>query len=496
NPELPTRYLYVANCTVGGTYGVGEQAILSAFGAFGSVTDVYSQDDKGYILVTFEEVAAAARAREAMSGRDDLSGRKLFVQFSDEAPPPSSLSTSLSCTSTTAQVVIPGLSIIEGFVSPAEEAALIRAVDAQPFEESIQRRVQHYGFAFRYDTRDVDIQSPLGPMPGFCTSVVATLAAVRPDIAPPNQITVNEYVAGQGIAPHVDTPGVFTEYIASLSLGCDIVMDFRLVSNPQIVKHVHLKRGSMCLMVGEARYLWKHGIAYRKHDLVQGIVLERGRRLSLTLRRVVLGGCDDVQTVESVQKPSAVELEHVHGVYDSIASHFSHTRHHPWPLVATFLGALAPGSLVADVGCGNGKYLGVNNQLMMIGSDRSIPLLTVCAKRAHEVFGCDGLAVPLRTGGQIYLVAWAFEQDELSKRKFESQDVMVEWKLQQKYIDVNEPVPAHVQMDNDRKWAVYQRYCHVYKDLELEMLVRQVPGLVVAKVEMMRSNWCLTIQRV
>ncbi|RQM30187.1 hypothetical protein B5M09_000315 [Aphanomyces astaci] len=98
--------------------------------------------------------------------------------------------------------------------------------------------------------------------------------------------------------------------------------------------------------------------------------------------------------------------------------------------------------------------------------------------------------------GQIYLVAWAFEQDELSKRKFESQDVMVEWKLQQKYIDVNEPVPAHVQMDNDRKWAVYQRYCHVYKDLELEMLVRQVPGLVVAKVEMMRSNWCLTIQRV
>ncbi|ETW01848.1 hypothetical protein H310_06418 [Aphanomyces invadans] len=59
---------------------------------------------------------------------------------------------------------------------------------------------------------------------------------------------------------------------------------------------------------------------------------------------------------------------------------------------------------------------------------------------------------------------------------------MVEWKLQQKYIDANEPVPAHVQMDNERKWAVYQRYCHVYKDLELEMLVRQVPGLVVAKI--------------
>lgn len=28
-----------------------------------------------------------------------------------------------------------------------------------------------------------------------------------------------------------------------------------------------------------------------------------------------------------------------------------------------------------DVGCGNGKYLGVNKKLMMIGTDRSVGLL-------------------------------------------------------------------------------------------------------------------------
>lgn len=70
-----------------------------------------------------------------------------------------------------------------------------------------------------------------------------------------------------------------------------------------------------------------------------------------------------------------VEAEHVHQVYDSIAPHFSHTRHHPWPLVTDFLAALPVGALVADVGCGNGKYLGVNPGVCVIGSDRSVPLL-------------------------------------------------------------------------------------------------------------------------
>ncbi|TMW60725.1 hypothetical protein Poli38472_000767 [Pythium oligandrum] len=169
----------------------------------------------------------------------------------------------------------------------------------------------------------------------------------------------------------------------------------------------------------------------------------------------------------STLAPTALEAEHVHKVYDSIAPHFSHTRHHPWPLVTDFLTALPAGSLVADVGCGNGKYLKINPALCMIGSDRSIPLLACSAQNeaSFNVFGCDALKVPMRTGafdaaisiavlhhistverrialiselarivrvgGEIFIVAWAFEQDESSKRQFEQQDVMVEWKLQQ-----------------------------------------------------------------
>ena len=42
----------------------------------------------------------------------------------------------------------------------------------------------------------------------------------------------------------------------------------------------------------------------------------------------------------------------------------------PWPLVEQFIKDLPIGTLVADVGCGNGKYMGVNALTHFTGSDR------------------------------------------------------------------------------------------------------------------------------
>ncbi|KAI8451106.1 hypothetical protein BY996DRAFT_4586444 [Phakopsora pachyrhizi] len=55
------------------------------------------------------------------------------------------------------------------------------------------------------------------------------------------------------------------------------------------------------------------------------------------------------------------EEDHVHQVYESIASHFSQTRYKPWPIVASFLSDQPLGSIGIDLGCGNGKYLHSNN---------------------------------------------------------------------------------------------------------------------------------------
>lgn len=79
-----------------------------------------------------------------------------------------------------------------------------------------------------------------------------------------------------------------------------------------------------------------------------------------------------------------MEKQHVYEVYEKIAPHFSHTRYKPWPKIAEHLNSLTEGSIVADVGCGNGKYLGVNPKIQMVGTDRSFNLISICRERSNQ----------------------------------------------------------------------------------------------------------------
>ena len=82
---------------------------------------------------------------------------------------------------------------------------------------------------------------------------------------------------------------------------------------------------------------------------------------------------------ENEEQPTTatnMEKEHVYDVYEKIAPHFSNTRYKPWPKVQEFMENVPPGSFVADVGCGNGKYLGCNQEnLFTVGTDRSFNLI-------------------------------------------------------------------------------------------------------------------------
>jgi tRNA (uracil-5-)-methyltransferase TRM9 len=106
-------------------------------------------------------------------------------------------------------------------------------------------------------------------------------------------------------------------------------------------------------------------------------------------------------------EPAAVEADaeayertHVHGVYEAIAPHFSATRYKPWPAVASFLRSQATGAVGFDVGCGNGKYLGVNPEVFMVGSDRSASLIALARSRCKELQDREANAAAAGTGGE------------------------------------------------------------------------------------------------
>ena len=94
-----------------------------------------------------------------------------------------------------------------------------------------------------------------------------------------------------------------------------------------------------------------------------------------------------VLPAEPLTSPPDYEVQHVHTVYDNIASHFSSTRYKPWPVVAAFLSSIPAGWVGLDSGTGNGKYLHLPverpGEIWTIGLDRSIKLLEI-AKFAGE----------------------------------------------------------------------------------------------------------------
>ena len=182
---------------------------------------------------------------------------------------------------------VPGLIYTPEFINTEVEAALLAQIDAAPWITDLKRRVQHYGWRYDYKARSVPPDAYLGPLPEWLTPFAHRLADEGLFETPPDQAIINEYLPGQGIAPHIDCEPCFGPVIASLSLGGSCVMVF---SREERKAPITLAPRSMVVMTGEARELWKHGIPARKSDPGPGGSAPRGRRVSVTFRVVKIQG--------------------------------------------------------------------------------------------------------------------------------------------------------------------------------------------------------------
>jgi alkylated DNA repair dioxygenase AlkB len=182
---------------------------------------------------------------------------------------------------------IRGLSYIENFLTASDHDHMLAVIDAQTWLSELKRRVQHYGYKYDYKSRFVDVTMRLGDLPVWADDMGRRLleAGYVPEM--PDQVIVNEYLPGQGIASHVDCTPCFTDTIAAVTLGSACVMDFTHKSSCQRIP-VLLRPCSLIVMAGEARYDWLHGIAARQSDVVGGRRLPRGRRVSVTFRKVIV----------------------------------------------------------------------------------------------------------------------------------------------------------------------------------------------------------------
>lgn len=240
--------------------------------------------------------------------------------------------------------------------------------------------------------------------------------------------------------------------------------------------------------------------------------------------------------LETQAVPEDQEQQFVHEVYNDIAPHFSSTRYKPWPIVEKFLLDQPDYSIGIDVGCGNGKYLGVNKKLYCLGTDRSDGLIE-CAQKVsdnkYDVGVADGLHLPhesdrfdfailiavihhfaneerrieaikhilskLRVGGRLLVYCWALEQEK-SRRGYkegDDQDILIPWVLQK---NVNSKKKKGAQKDDIEELKFSEpetkyRYYHLYRKGELVENAERAGGKVVDH-GYEKDNWWAIVESV
>ena len=71
------------------------------------------------------------------------------------------------------------------------------------------------------------------------------------------------------------------------------MMNFKDKENISLEKiEIFIPNRSILIMTNDARYKYSHGISYRKTDNMNGKINLRGKRISITLRKVLLEKCE------------------------------------------------------------------------------------------------------------------------------------------------------------------------------------------------------------
>lgn len=196
------------------------------------------------------------------------------------------------------------------------------------------------------------------------------------------KISVNECIfLFLGISSHVDTHSAFENQIIVVSLQSDVVIRYKDCANNATTIDKLIPKNSVLLMQDAARYKYKHGIFTRRYDLspFDNKLIERTQRVSITFRKTRTKPCEcpfpefcdwdrngTMAFPKADQEAERLENKYVTKVYEDIADHFDQTRHSLWTAFVKFLNSLPKWSLVLDAGCGNGKYLSADFDLVRV----------------------------------------------------------------------------------------------------------------------------------
>lgn len=218
----------------------------------------YRDIDTRYVELNFKQKTKTAFIFYCQVARCDLKNK-----ISNELP------------NSTTSINIPGMMLIENFLTEDEESQILEHLDKREWHHLNNRRVQHDGYEFIYGPNIINPNNKLGPLPDWLTPIQSRLEIITDTVngagAGLDQLTVNDYKPGDGIPPHIDATSPFDEGFAAVSMGSGAVMSFRHLDGRQ--QHVYYPARSALIFAGEGRLQWQHSIPGRKMDRVNGKIV-------------------------------------------------------------------------------------------------------------------------------------------------------------------------------------------------------------------------------
>lgn len=181
------------------------------------------------------------------------------------------------------ETAVPGLFIFPDFISESQEKDLLDEIDSKVWVVDYARRLQYYGYRNELES-PYDLVSFPVPFPDQIRLLSDDIVKEGILDDAPDQVIINEYMPGEGIRPHKDR-NYYENQICGVNLGSGCVMRFIKGANLETID-VEIPRRSIYVMQDDARRKWSHGIPPRKKDVLNGIIHHRGRRVSITYRKV------------------------------------------------------------------------------------------------------------------------------------------------------------------------------------------------------------------
>jgi tRNA (uracil-5-)-methyltransferase TRM9 len=212
------------------------------------------------------------------------------------------------------------------------------------------------------------------------------------------------------------------------------------------------------------------------------------------------------------------ENTYVKYVYNIIADDFNRTRYSYWDYVYNFITSLNSESNMLDLGCGNGKYLGVRDDLNLYALDNcenliqivknkyplvktfisdvsttpfdsetfdsviSIAVIHHLATRERRIDMIREIIRILKPGGQALITAWATEQTgtktlEKVTRISENNDFLIPW-------------------EDKKNKKISQRFYHLFEKNEFEQLLSNFANITIIDSKYDKDNWNVIFKKI